>query len=241
VQICARNKSYPQPASERPVLFAIDDCQSPAAEQALISPVYQHDCAEKENETYMEILLKQNIENLGNAGDIVKVKAGYARNFLIPRGLAMPATAGLRKQSNQLKDAAERRRLRELATARDLADRISATPLTFTARAGESGRLYGSITSAQIADALAEALDIEIDRRRIRLEHSLRELGEHDVTIHLAQDVDATFKVVIEAEGELEKDMLSKEELETAAEEQGVVVEEEEVEEVRETEEQVEA
>jgi len=177
----------------------------------------------------MEILLKQNVEKLGSAGDIVKVKAGYARNFLIPRGLAMPATAGLRKQSEQLKGAAERRRLRELATAQDLADRISATTLTFAARAGESGRLYGSITSAQIADALAESLGIEIDRRRIRLDQSLRELGEHEVSIHLVQEVNAIFKVNVEAEGELEKDMLSKEEFETAAEEQGVVVEEEEM------------
>ena len=177
----------------------------------------------------MEILLKQNVENLGSAGDIVKVKAGYARNFLIPRGLAMPATAGLRKQSEQLKGAAERRRLRELATAQDLADRISATTLTFAARAGESGRLYGSITSAQIADELAETLGIEIDRRRIRLDQSLRDLGEHEVTIHLVQEVNATFKVNVEAEGELEKDVFSKEELEAAAEEQGVVVEEEEI------------
>lgn len=174
----------------------------------------------------MEILLKQNIENLGSAGDIVNVKAGYARNYLIPRGLAMPATAGLRKQSDQLKSASERRRLRELATARDLADRINATTLTFSARAGESGRLYGSITSAQIADTLAETLEIEIDRRRIRLEHSLRELGVHDVTVHLAQEVDATFKVKVEAEGELEKDMLTQEELDVAAEEQGVVIDE---------------
>ncbi len=192
----------------------------------------------------MEILLKQNVEKLGSAGDIVKVKAGFARNFLIPRGLAMPATAGLRKQSEQLKGAADRRRLRELATAQDLADRISATTLTFAARAGESGRLYGSITSAQIADELAKTLDIEIDRRRIRLDQSLRELGEHEVTIHLVQEVNATFKVNVEAEGELEKDVLSKEELETAAEEQGVVVEEEEVVEVEEkveVEEQVES
>jgi len=188
----------------------------------------------------MEILLKQNVDNLGSAGEIVNVKPGYARNFLIPRGLAMPATAGLRKQSEQLKSAAERRRLRELATAQDLADRISATILTFSARAGESGRLYGSITSAQIADALADALEIEIDRRRIRLDHSLRELGVHEVTVHLAQEVDATFNVNVEAEGELEKDMLTQEELEVAAEEQGVVIDEFEEVEIVEVEEVVE-
>ena len=172
----------------------------------------------------MEVLLKQDVESLGSAGDIVRVKDGYARNFLIPRGLAMPATKGLRKQAQQIKEAAERRRMRELATARDLADRIAQTTLVFQARAGESGKLYGSITSAMIAERLSEEVGREIDRRRIRLEHSLRELGEHEITIHLAHEVDATFKVVVEAEGELEKDVMTEEELEAAAEEQGVVL-----------------
>ncbi len=170
----------------------------------------------------MEVLLKKDIKGLGSAGDIVSVKGGYARNMLIPRGLAMPATPGLRQQARQIKEAAERRRLRELATARDLADRINATPLTFKAKAGESGRLYGSITTAMIADALEEAIGRDVDRRRIRLEQSLRELGEHEITIHLAQDVNAVFKVVVEPEGQLEKDMMTSEELEAAAVEQGV-------------------
>lgn len=179
----------------------------------------------------MEVLLKQNVQGLGEAGEIAKVKAGYARNFLIPRGLAMPATKGLRNQASQIRQAAERRRLRELKTAQDLADRIGAIALTFSAKAGESGRLYGSITSAAIADSLSEALGQEIDRRRIRLEHSLRELGEHEITIHLAPEVNGVFKVVVEAEGELEKDVLSEDELEAAAEEQGVVLAEEEADE----------
>jgi len=178
----------------------------------------------------MEILLKQDVENLGSAGEIVKVKDGFARNYLIPRGLAMPATPGLRKQADQIKQAAERRRLRELKTAQDLADRISQITLTFRAKAGESGRLYGSITSAAIAEKLGEELGTEIDRRDLRMEHSLRELGEHEVTIHLAQNVNATFKVIVEPEGELEKDALSETELEEAAAEQGVVTDEAEAE-----------
>ncbi|NOZ49269.1 MAG: 50S ribosomal protein L9 [Chloroflexi bacterium] len=176
----------------------------------------------------MKVLLKKDVKGLGSAGAIVTVKPGFARNLLIPRGLAMPATAGLRQQSTQLKEASERRRLRELATARDLADRISATKIIFKAKAGESGRLYGSITSAMIADALEEAIGCEIDRRRIRLEQSLRELGDHEVTMHLEQEINALFKVRIEAEGELEKDMLTTEELEAAAVEQGVEESEEE-------------
>ncbi len=176
----------------------------------------------------MEILLKQDVNNLGSAGDIVKVKPGYARNYLIPRGLAMPATPGLRKQADQIKQAAERRRLRELKTAQDLADRISQVTLTFKAKAGESGRLYGSITSASIAEALSEELGTEIDRRDLRLDHSLRELGEHEITIHLAHGVNATFKVMVEPEGELQKDTLTEEELAEAAAEQGIVNEPEE-------------
>jgi len=176
----------------------------------------------------MEILLKQDVDNLGSAGDIVNVKAGFARNYLIPRGLALPATPGLRKQASQIKQAAERRRLRELKTAQDMAERISQVVLNFKAKAGESGRLYGSITSAAIAEALSAELGTEIDRRDLRMEHSLRELGEHEVSIHLAQGVNATFKVVVTPEGELEKDQLTEEELQEAAAEQGIVIEEEE-------------
>lgn len=148
----------------------------------------------------MEVLLLKPVPGLGEAGAICKVKPGYARNYLIPRGLALPATEGLRKQATQIKEAAERRRQRELTAARSLAERIRATTLTFKARVGEGGRLYGSVTAAMIAERLGQAIGEEIDRRRLRLEHSLRELGEHEVTIHLAAGVDAVFKVVIEAE-----------------------------------------
>ena len=173
----------------------------------------------------MEVLLKKNVEGLGEAGQVRKVKPGFARNFLIPRGLALPATPGLRKQSDQIKQAADRRRQRELTAARGLAQRINAAVLTFRARAGEGGRLYGSVTSVMVAEALTAIVGEEIDRRRIRLEHTLREVGEHPVIIHLAQDVDATFKVMIEPEGEMEKSALSTSELEVAAAEQGVETE----------------
>jgi large subunit ribosomal protein L9 len=152
----------------------------------------------------MEVLLIKPVPGLGEAGAICKVKPGYARNYLIPRGLALPATAGLRKQATQIQAAAERRRQRELNAARSLAERIRATTLTFKARAGEGGRLYGSITPTMIAEQLSQVLGQEIDRRRLRLEQPLRELGEHEVTIHLATGVDATFKVVVEGIGEEE-------------------------------------
>lgn len=173
----------------------------------------------------MEVLLKKNVEGLGDAGQIRKVKPGFARNYLIPRGLAMPATPGLRKQADQIKGAADRRRQRELHAAHSLAERIRATTLTFKARAGEGGRLYGSVTGPMIADQLEHKLGQEIDRRRLRLDHSLRELGEHEVTVHLAPEVDATFKVIVEAEGEVEKTAMSQQELEAAAAAQGVEAE----------------
>ncbi len=175
----------------------------------------------------MEVLLKKTVDGLGEAGQIRKVKPGYARNYLIPRGLAMPATPGLRKQADQIKGAADRRRQRELNAARSLAERIRATTLTFKARAGEGGRLYGSVTGPMIADQLEHKLGHEIDRRRLRLEHSLRELGEHEVTVHLAPEVDATFKVIVEAEGEIEKATLTEKELEAAAAAQAAAVEQE--------------
>ena len=154
----------------------------------------------------MEVLLKKDVNGLGSAGEIRKVKDGYARNFLIPRGLALPATVGVRKQSTQITQAADRRKQRELAAAQSMAQRIGRTVLQFKAHAGESGRLYGSVTAQALAESLSAALGEEVDRRRIRLEHPLRELGEHQVTIHLNPQVDAAFKVVIEPEGALEKE-----------------------------------
>lgn len=175
----------------------------------------------------MEVLLKKSVDGLGEAGQIRKVKPGYARNFLIPRGLAMPATPGLRKQADQIKGAADRRRQREMSAAQSLAERIRAITLTFKARAGEGGRLYGSVTGPMIADQLEHKLGREIDRRRLRLDHSLRELGEHEVTLHLAPEVDATFKVIVEAEGEIEKAALTEKELAAAAAAQAAAVEQE--------------
>ncbi|MBE2235318.1 MAG: 50S ribosomal protein L9 [Anaerolinea sp.] len=150
----------------------------------------------------MEVLLKQDVKGVGHAGDIKKVASGYARNFLIPQGLAMPADKGAAKQAEQIKAAAMRKQARERATAASLAERIAALSLTFNARAADTGRLFGSITASDIAEALEQRLGVEISKRQIELEHPLRDLGTHQVPVHLLSDMNPQVTVVIEREAE---------------------------------------
>ena len=151
----------------------------------------------------MEVLLKQDVKGVGRAGDIKKVAGGYARNFLIPQGLAIPADKGAAKQAQQIKSAAERKRERERSTAASLAERIGAVSLLFKARAADTGRLFGSITASDIAEALQQRLGVEISKRQIDLEHPLRDLGTHQVPVHLLSDVVPQVTVVIEREGDV--------------------------------------
>lgn len=148
----------------------------------------------------MKVILRSDIENLGNIGDHVNVKPGYARNYLIPQGLAYKATPGalrrFEEEKSQLLAAADRERNR----AENLKGRIEAQQYRVEVKTGEQGRLYGSVTASNIAALLAEA-GIEIDRRRIRLEQPIKALGEHDVPIRLYGEVTAIAKVeVIDAE-----------------------------------------
>ena len=152
----------------------------------------------------MEVLLKQDVKGVGHAGDIKKVAGGYARNFLIPQGLAMPANKGAAKQAEQIKSAAERKNERERATATSLAARINALSLTFHARAADTGRLFGSITASDIVEAMEQKLGVEISKRQIDLEHPLRDLGSHQVPVRLLSDVVPQVTVLIEREGEAE-------------------------------------
>lgn len=152
----------------------------------------------------MEVLLKQDVKGVGRAGDIKTVASGYARNFLIPQGLAMPANKGAAKQAQQIKSAAERKHERERASANSLAERISSLSLVFTARAADTGRLFGSITASDIAEGIQRQLGAEISKRQIDLEHPLRDLGSHQVPVRLMSDVVPEVTVVIEREGEPE-------------------------------------
>ncbi len=148
----------------------------------------------------MEVLLLKDVEQLGQAGEIKKVSAGYARNFLIPRGLATMATLGAIKQANLQRESKAREQAKELSEAQALAQVLDGLTVTFQARAGESDRLYGSVTNANIAEALAQQVNQDVDRRKVDMEEPLKELGTHAVTIRLAPGAEAKVTVIIERE-----------------------------------------
>ena len=148
----------------------------------------------------MKVLLLEDVDKLGLAGKVVTVSDGYARNYLIARGLAKVANQGALEQADQIRKTGERKRARLLADAQTLAQHIEGLTLTFQARAGEKGKLYGSITTADLAEALGRELGQEFDRRKI-VSDPLRQVGEHAVQIRLMGDVSATLKVIVEPEG----------------------------------------
>ena len=148
----------------------------------------------------MEVLLLKNVDQLGRAGDVKRVSDGYARNYLIPRGLATLATPGSVKQAELHRESAAHRQAKEVSEAQALAQALDGMTVTFQARAGELDRLYGSITNVMIAEALSEKAGLEVDRRKIELEEPLKELGTHAVTIHLAPGAEAKVTVVVERE-----------------------------------------
>jgi len=148
----------------------------------------------------MNVILLQDVEELGHAGEIKQVAPGHARNYLIPKGLAAPATPGALKRAKIIRQARERRRKRELADAQSLAEAISATALTFRVKAGEKDRLYGSITNADIAQALSSALGVEVDKRKVVLSEPIKSLGTHRVAVRLMADVVPEVVVAVERE-----------------------------------------
>jgi large subunit ribosomal protein L9 len=148
----------------------------------------------------MEVLLVKDVESLGVAGEVKKVSAGYARNYLFPKGLAVESTPGAIRQAEQRQKAAARRQAKEISEAQALAQVLDGMTVTFQARAGETDRLYGSITSSNIAEALEEGSGREVDKRKIDLEEPLKELGTHAVTVRLAPGAEAKVTVVVERE-----------------------------------------
>lgn len=148
----------------------------------------------------MRVLLLKDVKGFGRAGDIKEAAGGYALNYLIPNKLAQPVTEGTVKQSKDLQEAATRKQDRKVSEARNLAARLDGQVLTFKARTGEGERLYGSITSADIAEALSKAAGVEIDRRYVELEHPIKTLGAHPVTLKVASGLTATVTALIERE-----------------------------------------
>lgn len=147
----------------------------------------------------MELLLKENVDNLGVRGDIVKVKAGYGRNYLIPKGLAMAATTANLKLIERERARLQKQAAEEKAAAMSLSEKLAAAVLTFTRKVGEQGHLYGSVTSIDIAEAL-NAQGIEIERRRVVLKDPIKETGEFTIPVKLHRDVTASVKVTVAPE-----------------------------------------
>jgi large subunit ribosomal protein L9 len=142
----------------------------------------------------MEVILREHVENLGRRGDVVKVAPGYARNYLLPRKLALAVSEGNKRiiaRERQLADAHE---AEEKQTAEALASRLAATELSIERRVGETEALYGSVTSADIAEALA-AKGLEIEKRKIQLDEPIKAIGEFTVPVRLHRDVTAQLKV----------------------------------------------
>lgn len=147
----------------------------------------------------MKVLLKEDVENLGYAGEVSNVADGYGRNYLIPKGFAVLATPKVMKQASAWRKKAEIRRAELHAEYEALTARIKEVTLTFQARAGNTGKLYGSITTSQIADTLNETLGTDIDRRKVGTE-PLRQLGTHQVPVRLSGEFQPELTVIIESE-----------------------------------------
>lgn len=143
---------------------------------------------------YMKLILREDVDKLGESGDIVEVKAGYGRNYLIPQGKAMMATEGALKQMERMKEKAERRAELTVERAQNMAERLETTSVTIPVEVGEDERIHGSVTTQDIADALAER-DINIDKRKITLDQEIKTLGEYTATVNLISEIKAQIKV----------------------------------------------
>jgi large subunit ribosomal protein L9 len=147
----------------------------------------------------VKVVLRADVEHLGQKGDLVDVADGYARNFLVPRGLALRATSGIQKQADAMRRNRDARDGREREAAQVIADRLDAPTIQIQARAGEGGRLFGSVTSSDVAAAVQAQIGIEVDRRDIAMDEPLKELGVSDLVVRLHPEVTATLHVEVVA------------------------------------------
>lgn len=160
----------------------------------------------------MKVVLRQDVEKLGEAGTVQDVSGGYARNFLIPQGLAVYASEGELKMAAHNLAVKERKVARQEEQLRSLAEKIEGQSLTFTARAGEGGRLFGSITAADVATQLSEKIGEEIDRRKVVLEEPLRSTGNYKVAVHLVGRLRPEVNVQINPENVPEAEVAAEDE-----------------------------
>jgi large subunit ribosomal protein L9 len=145
---------------------------------------------------HVHVVLREDVQHLGTAGELVRVRAGYARNFLLPRGMVSLATAGNIRQIEEHKRQAIARAAKLKASATALATQLSGITIEITRQAGEGDRLYGSVTSKDVAEAI-KAKGYDVDKKSLVLPDSIKELGEHKVTVRLGNGVDATIKLVV--------------------------------------------
>jgi large subunit ribosomal protein L9 len=145
----------------------------------------------------MRIILQRPVEKLGAPGDVLDVADGYARNYLIPKGMAAPASKGAVRHAARLRQAHEKRVRASLEEATDTASRLTASPVRIAAKAGEGGRLFGSMPSHALADEIEKATGVAVDRKAINLPEPIRSVGTHEVVIHLHPDVNATVTVEV--------------------------------------------
>ncbi len=150
----------------------------------------------------MKVILAKYYEKLGDVGDIVEVKSGYANNYLIPNGVALPATRGNINQMELVKKAAIKVEARNIKEAEDLAGKLGSLEVTFIVKTGEEGKLYGSITNKDIAEKIFEDRKIEIDRKKIDMQEHIKELGEYDIELKLYKEVKSSVKVKVEPDEE---------------------------------------
>ena len=144
----------------------------------------------------MQVILKEEVEHLGDPGDIVNVSPGYGRNFLIPRGLAIPATAGSVKEAEHNQKVAEAIRRKQLSGAKGLAEKLESVAISIRRETGDDEKLFGSVTNRDIVEALA-AEGIEVDRRQIQLEEPIKSIGLFNVPVRLHSDVTASVRVYV--------------------------------------------
>ena len=144
----------------------------------------------------MLIILQENVPNCGNVGDVVRVKDGYGRNFLVPRGMAVIADQSNRRRLDHQKRVAEASRSKAMAESNALLAKIAGTPITIKSAAGEDGKLFGSVTNRDVAEKLAEA-GVEVDRRLITIGTAIKTTGAYDITVKLGLDLSATLKVYV--------------------------------------------
>jgi large subunit ribosomal protein L9 len=150
----------------------------------------------------MEVILIKDVKGLGNEGEVVKVADGYARNYLIPKGLALQATKANLRMLKAKKDTMESKAQRELAAAEKMAKQLGHSRITIRRKAGEGGRLFGSVTAKDVADAVEKALGIVIDKRRIELVEPIKAVGSYTVPVKLHSEVSTRISVEVESQPE---------------------------------------